>query len=230
MRRSPRALRHHPGVARRHVGGDRGRRLFAERELALHRRGLRGLSRASHRPRRPQHFALGVRRPAAGVAGAGSGRARGLEPGRPPRDHPARPGRDVPAEEDAVHAGGTQDARRQRAAAWLRGALPAGRPAQTFGDNRDDYARLLLARDRQAFYRAYPLDVTPTTDDRPFFFHTTKLRNHAFVGPLARLARRPRRSRRQSRRLGDRRPDRAPGPARDLDDVDRRSSSSDRWR
>jgi hypothetical protein len=62
-----------------------------------------------------------------------------------------------------------------------------GRATQTFGDNRDDYARLLRAPDRQAFYRAYPLDVTPTTDDRPFFFHTTKLRNHAFVAPLARV-------------------------------------------
>jgi hypothetical protein len=61
-----------------------------------------------------------------------------------------------------------------------------GRPTPTFGDNRDDYARLLGTVDRDAFYRAYPLDVTPTTDDRPFFFHTTKLRNHAFIRPFAR--------------------------------------------
>src|SRR5262249_40702583 len=60
-----------------------------------------------------------------------------------------------------------------------------GRPTPTYDDNRDDYARLLLAPDRQAFYREYPLDVTPTTDDRPFFFHTTKLRNHAFIRPFA---------------------------------------------
>ena len=60
-----------------------------------------------------------------------------------------------------------------------------GRTPQTFGDNRDDYAKLLLAPDRQAFYRAYPLDITPTTDDRPFFFNTTKLRNHAFIRPFA---------------------------------------------
>jgi spermidine synthase len=62
-----------------------------------------------------------------------------------------------------------------------------GHPVRTYGDNRDDYARLLQATDRQAFYRAYPLDITPTTDDRPFFFHTTKLRNHAFVAPVLRL-------------------------------------------
>jgi hypothetical protein len=61
-----------------------------------------------------------------------------------------------------------------------------GRPAQIFDDKRDDYARLLQAADRFAFYRQYPLDVTPTTDDRPFFFNTTKLRNHSFVAPFAR--------------------------------------------
>ena len=62
-----------------------------------------------------------------------------------------------------------------------------GHPIQTFGDTRDDYARLLQAEDRHAFYAAYPLDITPTTDDRPFFFNTTKLRNHSFVAPLARM-------------------------------------------
>jgi hypothetical protein len=62
-----------------------------------------------------------------------------------------------------------------------------GAPPTTFGDNRDDYYRLMTTTDRHAFYASYPLDVTPTTDDRPFFFHTTKLRNHSFVAPLLRL-------------------------------------------
>jgi spermidine synthase len=62
-----------------------------------------------------------------------------------------------------------------------------GMPATAFDDNRDDYSRLMLAPDRHAFYARYPLDVTPTTDDRPFFFHTTKLRNHSFVAPWLRL-------------------------------------------
>ena len=62
-----------------------------------------------------------------------------------------------------------------------------GTTTTTFGDNRDDYARLMHAPDRHAFYAQYPLDITPTTDDRPFFFHTTKLRNHSFVAPLFRL-------------------------------------------
>jgi hypothetical protein len=48
-------------------------------------------------------------------------------------------------------------------------------------DAPNDYARLILAADRQAFYAAYPLDITPTTDDRPFFFHTTKVKDQVGV-------------------------------------------------
>src|SRR4051812_2862556 len=62
-----------------------------------------------------------------------------------------------------------------------------GRPVQTFGDSRDEYTRLLLAPDRHAFYEASPLEIAPTTDDRPFFFHTTRLRNHWSMAPLRRL-------------------------------------------
>jgi hypothetical protein len=38
-----------------------------------------------------------------------------------------------------------------------------------------DYARLIEATDRQRFIDAYPVDIRATTDDRPFFFHTTRL-------------------------------------------------------
>jgi hypothetical protein len=38
-----------------------------------------------------------------------------------------------------------------------------------------DYRRLITAPDRERFYAEYAQDVRPTTDDRPFFFHTTKL-------------------------------------------------------
>ena len=48
-------------------------------------------------------------------------------------------------------------------------------PGQT--DTSNDYAKLVLANDRQAFYDAYHHDVTPTTDNRPFFFHTTKIKD-----------------------------------------------------
>jgi hypothetical protein len=40
-----------------------------------------------------------------------------------------------------------------------------------------DYARLITAADREKFYASYPADIRPTTDDRPFFFHTTKIRD-----------------------------------------------------
>lgn len=43
------------------------------------------------------------------------------------------------------------------------------------GTQWGDYARLIRATDRHAFYASYPQDITPTTDDRPFFFHTTKV-------------------------------------------------------
>jgi spermidine synthase len=40
-----------------------------------------------------------------------------------------------------------------------------------------DYPRLILAGDRQKFYADYPHDLRPTNDDRPFYFHTTKLQD-----------------------------------------------------
>jgi hypothetical protein len=43
------------------------------------------------------------------------------------------------------------------------------------GASTGDYARLVLAPDRERFYAAYRSDIRPTTDDRPFFFHTTKI-------------------------------------------------------
>jgi hypothetical protein len=48
---------------------------------------------------------------------------------------------------------------------WIDGA-PTG-----------DYARLITAPDRERFYGSYRADIRPTSDDRPFFFHTTKLSN-----------------------------------------------------
>jgi predicted membrane-bound spermidine synthase len=45
------------------------------------------------------------------------------------------------------------------------------------GAATSDYARLVLSPDRQQFYASYRNDIRPTTDDRPFFFHTTKLEN-----------------------------------------------------
>jgi hypothetical protein len=48
---------------------------------------------------------------------------------------------------------------------------------QLTGTSAADYRRLIVAPDRHAFYASYPLDISPTTDDRPFFFHTTRLKD-----------------------------------------------------
>jgi len=48
---------------------------------------------------------------------------------------------------------------------------------QQTGTSAADYRRLIMAEDRQRFLETYPLDVSATTDDRPFFFHTTRLAN-----------------------------------------------------
>ncbi len=45
------------------------------------------------------------------------------------------------------------------------------------GTSTKEYAELIQSKDPSAFYAAYRQDIRPTTDDRPFFFHTTKLKN-----------------------------------------------------
>jgi hypothetical protein len=52
---------------------------------------------------------------------------------------------------------------------------------QRSGTSAADYRKLILATDRRAFYDRYPLDIRPTSDDRPFFFHTTRLANQFAV-------------------------------------------------
>jgi hypothetical protein len=52
---------------------------------------------------------------------------------------------------------------------------------QRTGTSAEDYRRLILAADRRQFIDEYPLDIAPTTDDRPFFFHTTRLRDQFAV-------------------------------------------------
>ena len=49
------------------------------------------------------------------------------------------------------------------------------------GTSTADYARLVRAADPQQFYAGFHSDIRPTTDDRPFFFHTTKLENQFSV-------------------------------------------------
>src|SRR5213078_2870806 len=49
------------------------------------------------------------------------------------------------------------------------------------GTTSADYWRLIHASDREQFLASYPLDESPTSDDRPFFFHTTRLRDQMQV-------------------------------------------------
>ena len=63
-------------------------------------------------------------------------------------------------------------------------AEPAPAPPEQPSNARvqaSDYPRLILSPDPKRFVASYPLDITPTTDDRPFFFHTTRLRNQLDV-------------------------------------------------
>src|SRR6185295_12263130 len=43
--------------------------------------------------------------------------------------------------------------------------------------NTDLYPQLIRTTNRPKFFNDYYWDVTATTDDRPFYFHTTKLKN-----------------------------------------------------
>src|SRR5207247_8361242 len=52
---------------------------------------------------------------------------------------------------------------------------------QVDGTATADYARLVRASDPQRFYEEFRADIRPTSDDRPFFFHTTKLKDQFSV-------------------------------------------------
>jgi hypothetical protein len=69
---------------------------------------------------------------------------------------------------------------------YAPGLAPASAEAdpvemQRTGTTAADYRRLILADNREQFLASYPLDESATTDDRPFFFHTTRLRDQLQV-------------------------------------------------
>ena len=138
---------------------------------------------------RPVDHALGGRRPAPRVARSGGVRARvGGPPPIVSRSSAMDSVATFPAEEDAVHRGGGRCSSRGVADRLGFDVLYApdtpatpGRATRNVDVDADDgdYARLIHAPDRQQFYRDYRQDIRPTTDDRPFFFHTTKL-EHQF--------------------------------------------------
>jgi hypothetical protein len=73
----------------------------------------------------------------------------------------------------APHAGGSPDF--AQGGSDVPTVIEPARNVVVDGASTGDYARLILAADREQFYATYRSDIRPTTDDRPFFFHTTKL-------------------------------------------------------
>ena len=125
------AIRRDPGVARRYVGRNSGRRLHADRELAVHEGGVRRVPRSPHR-----RWVLTITRwvfdglrlvSLAQEACA----ARGLDAVEAPGDRSLRPRRHVPAEEDAVHRGRGRAAAASQQRPGLLDPLCAGPPATT---------------------------------------------------------------------------------------------------
>jgi hypothetical protein len=66
-------------------------------------------------------------------------------------------------------------ARLQFRVLYLPGQEGAAGSESIEGTDTAAYAQLITAPDRERFYASYQHDIRPTTDDRPFFFHTTKL-------------------------------------------------------
>jgi hypothetical protein len=63
-------------------------------------------------------------------------------------------------------------------------ALPQ-EPNRTPGVQPGDYQDLITAADPAAFVARHPLDIRATTDDRPFFFYLTRLRDQLDPGVLS---------------------------------------------
>jgi spermine/spermidine synthase len=80
---------------------------------------------------------------------------------------------------DVLYAPDERDAVRTHGEGEARNVIEPAKDVIVGGAATADYARLVLAADREHFYATYPWDIRPTTDDRPFFFHTTKL-EHQF--------------------------------------------------
>ncbi len=50
-------------------------------------------------------------------------------------------------------------------------------PSHRTPSPRNEYTRLITSNDLERFYRLFPWDISPTTDDRPFFFQNRRLRD-----------------------------------------------------
>jgi len=64
---------------------------------------------------------------------------------------------------------------------WPAPAVKDPVEMRRIGASLADYRALILAPDRERFLETYRYDVAATTDDRPFFFHITRLRDQLQV-------------------------------------------------
>lgn len=69
---------------------------------------------------------------------------------------------------------GPELSRLQEAAQRLRFEVLYQPPAASATTPNNDFARLAETDNPASFYHQYPLDISPPTDDRPFFFHHIK--------------------------------------------------------
>ena len=159
--------------------------LHADRELALHGRSVRRVPRSPERQRYADDHPMGLRRPSAGLAGAGRLCAAGLGsraayrhrcgtigwPRFCSRNRPLRPSRGrarrtpTAMEFRMLYAPGSDASPIAPAAGEM---VRSGREPPTTPTSS---SRPIASVHR----RNYQLDIRPTTDDRPFFFHTTRL-------------------------------------------------------
>ena len=167
-----------PDFADRHLGRDRRRRVRAQREFAVHARGLARVSRAPERRRRAQRLALVLperTRRDVPAGGAGLGRASGRRrhaAARSSRHHPqhapgqqaggARRSRHAAARSSALYHGGARSPRCRLQDDGLRGR------AQLARRHRRDLQPADLRRRFRLCRADYPINISPPTDDSPF--------------------------------------------------------------
>ena len=182
-------VRHHPDLADRHVGGHVGRRLRAQRELALHDRGVGPVPRPARAGRRPVGHALLPDVDPAATEPLETYRTVALAAqvlDRPRRREPPRPHPHLRAPPDPPSASSlANDARQPRAvhrrpiaATAERGGAPRLHPVLTpdDADRRPTSPSARRARrPRAGARRRVDEDISPPTDNRPFFFQMADL-------------------------------------------------------
>ena len=172
-----------PGDAGGYMGFHRGGRVRALREQPVHHRCPARLPDAPDRRRRDGFHALGIRSAAriAAPGGAGNRGARQTRRERAVAPRDGGPRRLRPGLGRARHrADLAQIVRRRRYRAGPR-AVHRGRNAGDLlarrSQARNQFFDLLRSPDPEDYERQYTFDISPVTDNRPFFFYTVQPRD-----------------------------------------------------